>query len=99
MPYFIVINEQGPAWDPDRPMRQQDGWDEHGAFMDALAAQGFVVLGGPFREGKTHRARLIVKAVDEQEVRSRLAPDPWLRQGILRTVGLERWEVLLGGRD
>jgi hypothetical protein len=32
-------------------MREQDAWDEHAAFMEALVDDGFVVLGGPIGEG------------------------------------------------
>jgi hypothetical protein len=40
--------------DASRPMRQQEQWAEHApqhaAFMDALADDGFVILGGPLGE-------------------------------------------------
>jgi hypothetical protein len=45
--YFALVRRPGPAWDLGRPMREQDGWAEHAAFMDALAEEGFIVLGGP----------------------------------------------------
>jgi hypothetical protein len=32
-------------------MREQDCWDEHATFMDALADEGSVILGGPLGEG------------------------------------------------
>lgn len=32
-------------------MREQALWAEHAKFMDALTAEGFVVLGGPLGEG------------------------------------------------
>ncbi len=43
MPYFVVINEQGSAWDEKRSMRDQKGWDEHAVFMDALEDERFVI--------------------------------------------------------
>jgi hypothetical protein len=30
-------------------MREQEGWDEHARFMDALVDDGFVLLGGSLR--------------------------------------------------
>jgi hypothetical protein len=48
MAHFVVISEQGPAWNPDRPMRDQGHWSEHASFMNSLVDQGFVVLGGQF---------------------------------------------------
>lgn len=97
MAYFIVISEQGPAWDDSRPMRQQEDWTGHAAFMDPLVEEGFVVLGGPIGGGSRHRARLIVRADTEQEVRDRLGEDPWAKRGLLVIESIEEWEVLLGG--
>jgi hypothetical protein len=44
----------GPAWNAAIPMRARALWGEHAVFMNALAAEGFV-LGGPVGSG---RARL-----------------------------------------
>lgn len=95
MPYFVVINEQGPAWDEKRPMREQKGWTEHATFMDAIADEHFVVLGGPLKYSK-HRAMLVVNAANDVILRKRLAEDPWMRTGMLRTLEIYPWEVLLG---
>ena len=56
MGHFAVINEQGPAWDDKLSMRDQKGWTEHAAFMDALEAERLVILGGPLRNYSKHRA-------------------------------------------
>jgi uncharacterized protein YciI len=95
MPYFVVINEAGPAWDDKRPMREQKGWDEHAVFMDSLAAERFVILGGPLKYSR-HRAMLILSAHNEEALRKRLAEDPWMQDGVLRTIEIYPWEVLLG---
>jgi hypothetical protein len=95
MPYFVVINEQGPAWEDQVPMREQKGWTEHAVFMDALADEHFVILGGPLKYRK-HRSMLIVSSPDESVLRKRLAEDPWMRDGVLRTIEIYPWEVLLG---
>ncbi len=71
MPYFVVINEQGPAWDEKRSMRGQKGWDEHAVFMEALADEHFVVLGGPLKYLK-HRAMLVLNAPNEVVLRNSL---------------------------
>lgn len=99
MAHFIVINVQGPAWDPARSMREQDAWSEHAKFMNALVDEGFVILGGPIKDGSTHKARLVVRAVSEQAMRDRLAEDPWMRRGLLKTLTIEPWEVLLSRED
>lgn len=94
MSYFAVIREGGPRWDPAKPLREQSAWDEHAAFMDALAEDGFVVVGGPLADGP--RTLLIVNARSEREVRRRLDDDPWTPMELLTIASVEPWQVLLG---
>jgi uncharacterized protein len=54
-------------------MREQDGWDEHARFMDALVAEGFILLGGPL-EGD-HDVLHVVEASSHEAVHARLAED------------------------
>lgn len=61
--------------------------------MNTLEAEGFVVLGGPLRDG----ALLIVEAETVEAVRARLASDHWERSALLVLASAEPWEVLLGG--
>jgi uncharacterized protein YciI len=91
---FAVIRERGPAWDNSRPLEQQDGWQSHAAFMDALEAEGFVLLGGPL-EG-TSKVLLIIRAHDEQEIRTRLVEDPWTQTDHLRIAEVRPWRLRLG---
>jgi hypothetical protein len=89
---FVVWRDPGPAWDRACNRREQDGWDEHAAFMDQLVDASFVELGGPVGDGA--RVLLICRAVDEDEVRRRLAEDPW-PQDLLTITSVEAWDVLL----
>jgi uncharacterized protein YciI len=93
--YFAVFRERGPAWDAARPMRQQPRWDEHAAFMDALADDGFVVLGGPLGDGDG-TFLFLVNAESADAITARLAADPWTPTHQLRTARIERWPLLLG---
>ena len=96
--YFLVKHVPGPAWDQSRSRREQDGWDEHAAFMDGLTAEGFIVLGGPVGAGDGDYALLVVDAESEAAIRARLAADPW-EDTILQTESVEPWSVWLrGGR-
>jgi hypothetical protein len=92
MPCFAVIQVRGPEWDPERPMRSQDGWDAHAEFMDGLVDAGFIVLGGPLDDGR--RVLLIVEAATESDVRDALALDPW-SPGKRPIGSIEQWQILL----
>jgi len=92
--YIAVIREPGPAWDPGRAMREQNDWAEHAAFMDGLAAEGVIVLGGPVGAGDGDYALLVVDAESEAAIRALLAADPW-EDTILRTASIEPWAVWL----
>ena len=96
--YFLVKHVPGPAWDHSRPRREQYGWDEHAAFMDGLAAEGVIVLGGPVGAGDGDYALLVVDAESEAAVRGCLAADPW-EDTILRTESVEPWSVWLRAAD
>lgn len=99
MANFAVRLVHGPGWDASRPIREQDGWDEHAAFMDGLVDDGFVILGGPVGEGNPPAETLhAVEAADEEEIRARLARDPWARAGLLRVGSIEPWALWLDGR-
>jgi uncharacterized protein YciI len=94
MSYFAVIREAGPRWDPTKPLREQAAWREHAEFMNALAADGFVVVGGPLADGR--RTLLIVDAPSETEIRRRLDDDPWTPRELLSVASVEPWQILLG---
>ena len=89
---FAVTLERFNRYDLTRDMREQDGWDAHAAFMDALAADGFILVGGPLGDG-VHTLHL-VEALDEDTITRRLAEDPWSGTH-LRIARIERWEIVL----
>src|SRR6266567_8488760 len=97
MTYYVVTRERGENWDARLSMRQQEQWDEHAAFMNALVDDGFVVLGGPVGDGG--KILLIIDAESEQEIDARLADDPWTPLGLLRVAKVEHWEILLGASE
>lgn len=103
MPYYIVIRERAAAWDWSAPMRQQAEWPAHAAFMNGLANKGFIAAGGPLG-GEDNAARLlhVLNAPVEMEAASIeriMSEDPWTPMGLLKTVSIEPWTVLLGGFD
>lgn len=92
--YYAVLRERGEHWNASLPMRQQAQWEQHAAFMDALAAEGFIILGGPLGDGETKFLH-IMAAESAQAIEARLAADPWTPLRMLRTASIERWEILL----
>jgi uncharacterized protein YciI len=92
--YYLVERAKGPAWDHSKPRREQKGWDEHAAFMDALAEEGVVVLGGPVGEGDGDNALLVIDLDHEAAVHARLAEDPWEGE-MLTTQSVRPWSVWL----
>ncbi len=94
MPIFAVIRSHQEKWQHSLPLEQQKQWREHADFMDALVAEGFIILGGPL-EG-TSDVLLIARAESEEEIEQRLAADPWTSSGLLRTLRVARWTLRLG---
>jgi hypothetical protein len=94
--YFLVRQKRGPEWDYSRGRREQDGWDEHAAFMDALVEDGVILLGGPVGDVNGDETLLVVDVESEHEIRNRLAPDPWAGS-LLTLVSVEPWTVWLRG--
>ena len=96
--YYLITLAKGPAWDHSRPRRQQAGWDEHAAFMDALVDEGVVVLGGPVGDGDGEEVMLVVDAGSQAVIRARLADDPWA-DDMLTIESVKPWSVWLRAAD
>jgi uncharacterized protein YciI len=95
--HFAVIREAGPAWTAGG-ITEQPAVNEHAAFMNALADEGFVLFAGPVAGSEQRRVRalLIVEAEDEAEIHRRLGDDPWVPTEQLLTVSIESWKILVG---
>lgn len=91
--YYLVKRLRGPDWDASRGIRDQSGWPEHAAFMDALAEEGVVVLGGPVGDGDGS-VLLVVNVGSEAQIRDRLAEDPWA-DALLTIESVNPWSVWL----
>ena len=75
MMFLVVLRRSGPRYDHSQPLEEQVGWDDHAAYMDGLVEDGFIVLGGVL--GDELRTAHAVEASSEDEIRERLARDPW----------------------
>jgi hypothetical protein len=94
MRLFAVIRTRGPAWQESQPLEGQPEWTSHASFMNALAQDKFVMLGGPL-EGSAD-VLLVVRADSAEEICSRLAEDPWSRNDLLRIGRITPWTLRLG---
>jgi hypothetical protein len=97
MANFAVRLVHGPGWNPSRQIRDQDGWDEHAAFMDGLVDDRFIILGGPVGNGE--QTLHLVEAADESEIRAPLAWDPWAVDRLLEIGAIEPWALWLDSRS
>ena len=74
-------------------MEAQEKWTEHATFMNQLAADGFIVLGGPL--GQSGDVLLVIDAKDANEINAVLARDPWSQLGFLAIKEIQPWTILL----
>jgi uncharacterized protein YciI len=91
---FVVMRRYGPPYSPGWPLEEQQDWEAHRAFMNALESEGVVRLGGPLEERED--VLLVFRANDIGEIERHLADDPWTRSGILSTTRISRWELRIG---
>jgi uncharacterized protein YciI len=94
MPLFAVIRTRGAAWLSDHELEGQPQWREHADFMNGLAAEGIVVLGGPL-EG-TPDVLLVMRADSAEAISHRLNDDPWTHLELLRIRSITAWTLRLG---
>jgi uncharacterized protein YciI len=97
MSAYAVIREAGPGW-TEGGIADQLAVADHAEFMNDLADEGFVLFAGPLAgsEGGRLRALLVVDADSEDEIRTRLAADPWVHSGRLLFASIEPWNLLVG---
>lgn len=93
---FVILWAPGPAWVPDKTVREQPYWEQHATFMDQLFEDGMVALGGPFADATG--SLVIVEAENEREVAEVFARDPFVEHGIFALNGLKQWLIFLDAR-
>jgi uncharacterized protein YciI len=63
--------------------------------MDRFVDEGFILLGGPLED--ENEVLHVVRAESREAIHARLAEDSWTRNGMLETVSVEGWTILLDG--
>ncbi len=94
---WVVTSAPGPTRDLTRGVRERAWWNEHAAYIDDLVENGTIVLGGPLPDHGG--AILMVRGSSAEAVRTRLTPDPWYVNDLLRLVSIARWEVFIDRWD
>jgi hypothetical protein len=89
---FAVIRTRGSNWNPPLSPKEQDDWRGRANIVNALHAEGSVLLGGPL-EG-TSDVLLITRAKDTEEIQRRLL-DSWTRKGLLTVKCVQPWDLRL----
>jgi uncharacterized protein YciI len=98
MSLFAVTREAGPSWIDGKGASEQPAVNDHAAFMNNLADDGFVLFAGPLAGTEQDRIRvlLIADADSETDIHRRLADDPWQRTQRVVTSSVEPWNLLVG---
>ena len=94
--FLVILRRSGPQYDHSKPLEEQSGWRAHAAFMDGLVDDGFIVLGGVL--GDEVRTAHAVEASSEDEVRGRLAQDPWSGSHLV-VDSIDPWTIRLDARQ
>lgn len=94
--YYAVFRIPGTKWDTSKTAREQPYWDEHAQFMDALFADGAIVLGGPFADRTG--SLVVVTAATAAAARVMFADDPWTTQHVLLVGEIKEWTIFLDAR-
>jgi uncharacterized protein YciI len=98
MRLFAVTREAGPGWTEGKGAFEQPAVNDHAAFMNALAGEGFVLFAGPLAGSEHDRIRvlLIADAGSEADIHRRLAGDPWVHTQRLVITSIEPWNLMVG---
>lgn len=80
-------SEQAAARDEHRPA--------HRAFLAALADDGALLLSGPFADSPDG-ALIVLEADDAEAARALLREDPFQQQGLVESVTVREWALVLG---
>jgi uncharacterized protein YciI len=98
MSLFAITREAGPSWTEGKGAFEQPAVNDHAAFMNDLAEEGFLLFAGPLAGTEQDRIRvlLIADAISETDIHRRLADDPWERAQRVVTTIVEPWNLLVG---
>jgi uncharacterized protein YciI len=86
----VVRWRAGPAW-TSGPPEEQDGWEEHAAFVDGLVERGTFVMGGPLADWSG--SLVLLEGVTAEEARELVLQDPFVANGVFELDNVSAWNV------
>ena len=93
----VLLHSPGLRWQAGVPPRGQEGIEAHYAFVGRLAAEGLVVLAGPFLD--TENGGMVLTRIESlDEAQRRAEEDEAVRSGLL-SVRVRPWRVVTRGDD
>jgi hypothetical protein len=91
---FAAIVQRTELWDPSREAHEQDGFAGHATFVGGLEREGFIALAGLMQPSTD--VLFIFLADSEEEVRRRMAQDPWQQDGHAKLIRVEEIHIRIG---
>ena len=91
---FVGFVERTEKWDNSKEAQEHEGFADHAAYMGRLEAEGFVAMAGLMLESS--EVLFVFFADSADEVRAKLAQDPWQKSGLARLVRLEETMFRIG---
>ena len=91
---FAALVHRAAAWDQSLPAHEQSGFPDHAKFVGELEASGFIAMAGLMQP--SNDVLFIFRAESEAAVRSRMAGDPWQKDGHARLGRVEEVTFRIG---
>jgi uncharacterized protein YciI len=88
----VLFHSPGPRWQAGVEPRDQEGIEQHYAFVGRLAAEWLVVLAGPFLDAE-NGGMVLTRIESPEEAQRRANEDEAVRSGVL-AVRVRPWRVV-----
>ena len=81
--HFALIYTQGPAWNVEKPLQEQQGISDHQEYLQGLFDAKTLLISGPFTDSIGGVA--IIKADDPTEAQGIAEHDPFVLNHLAQT--------------
>lgn len=94
MKSFVAVVQRAEGWDQAKAPQDQAGFAGHAAYMHGLEDDGFIAMAGLLQD--TFDVLFVLRANSADEVRARMAQDPWQQDGHTRLARVEEAQFRIG---